>query len=668
MAEKKEKGLDISEILEEDNVAEMLSETELTSIGEEALKGYKADRQSRAPYEELLSKWTKLALQISEEKTFPWQGASNVKYPLLATAAMQFAARAYPSLVPSNGEIVKVRVLGKDPTGQKKERASRIGKFMSYQVLDEMEEWEEEMDRLLITLPIAGTVFKKTYFDPDKGRNVSCTVMPKDLVVNYWAKDLESAERCTQIYKYTKLKIQEKIRSGFYVNADLGDPQIVVEDQSADPNEMVAPSEVDSTTPFTILEQHGYLDLDKDGLAEPYVITFEETSGKVLRIAPRFSESDVFLNAEQEIAKITAQQYYTKYSFVPNPDGGFYDIGFGRLLGSINAAADTMINQITDAGTLSNMQSGFIAKGLRVKMGESGFRPGEWKEVNATGQDLKNSLFALPLREPSAVLMNLLQFLITSGKELASVAEIFVGKMPGQNTPATTTMASIEQGMKVFTAVYKRIFRSMTKEFRKLYRLNKVYLNPQTEVEFLDAPMEQSDFQGPDNDVIPAADPASVSAQEKQVKVQHAMQLLQLGTINPMELTKRYLEAFEIPQIEELLMQPQPKVDPEVEKMKQEAAIQKEAHQQKMQSEQQKAQLKATETSQKLQVEDQISQTKIKNAAIMGDLKARNELIGSTIKRGQENQSHRQKMAMQAEKHQQALKQVKEKKATQPKR
>ena len=400
----------------------------------------------------------------------------------------------------------------------------------------------------------------------------------------------------------------------------------------------------------------------------PYVITFEKESHEVARIVARFGPEDVKMNAKEEVVRIIPQQYYTKYGFVPNPDGGFYDIGFGRLLGPINESADTLINQLIDAGSLSNMQSGFIAKGLRIKMGEASFKPGEWKAVNATGQDLKSSIMPLPLREPSAILLQLLQFLIQSGKELASVAEIMTGKMPGQNTPATTTMATIEQGMKVFTAVYKRVFRAMTKEFRKLYRLNKVYLNPETEVEFFDQPMQQSDFQGPDGDILPAADPASVSAQEKQAKIEKVGQLLQLGTINPMEYTKRYLDAYEISGAEQLIMQPQPQPDPEAEAAKAEAEMAQQQSQQKMAMEERKMQMAEQSGAQKAASEREASQTKIKEAAIMGDIKTRNALIGTEMQRNNAQQSYRQKMIQQQEKHALSQRQAAEKAKSNPKK
>ena len=638
----------LEKILNSVNLADELSDEELAEIGTEVLEGFEADLSSRKEWEEDLEKWTKLALQIVEQKTFPWKGAANVKYPLLSTAAMQFNARAYPSLVPADGTMVRCKVYGKDEKGEKLKRAFRVGKHMSYQILEEMEDWESDMDRLLLILPITGTAFKKTYFDSTTQTNVSCLVYPTDLVVNYWAKKIEEAERITEILTVSQRRVKEKQIQGIYREVDLPEPTGHLE-QREEKQGFTTP-EVDKTTPYTLLEQHCYLDLDKDGYAEPYVVLVEKESKEVLRIAPRFTADNVVMNQDGDIVLIKPTHYYTKFTFVPNPDGGFYDIGFGRLLGSINASADTLVNQLLDAGSLNNLQSGFIGKGLRIKMGESNFAPGEWKAVNATGDDIKKQILPLPTKEPSPVLFNLLQFLLQSGKELASVAEIFVGKMPGQNTPATTTMASIEQGMKVFTAVYKRVFRALTKEYRKLYNLNKRYLDPQTYIEFLDEQIQQSDYAGSDNDIVPAADPAATASQEKMVKFQGLLQLLSLGTLNPMQVTAYGLDALEIPDYARFMIQ-QPQPSPEQQQMQQESQM-------KQQESQMKAQLAQTQAQHKIAVEDAKARLMLaseqEKAAIEMQMKKFDleyKKLEAILKARAASQDHNMSMRQGAEKH-----------------
>lgn len=658
----------IEDCIQSDNIAADLDHEDLLEIGEQVVNGYEADLDSRKPWEEDLKTWTDLALQIATNKTFPWPNAANIKYPLLATAAMQFAARAYPTLVPSNGDVVKCRVIGSDPDGSKSRRAYRVSKHMSYQVLEQMDDWEEDMDKLLITLPIAGTCFKKTFWDTAKQKNCSKLVLPKTLVVNYYCRNINDAERITETLFLTKRKITERINQGLYLDVDLGDPSGDTEDPTTSVNNAFQRSAIDDeTTPYTILEQHTYLDLDEDGYSEPYIVTVDLASKKVLRIVARFTEEDVTVNGKKEIVSIEAVQYYTKYGFIPNPDGGFYDIGFGRLLGPLNTSANTIINQLVDAGSLSNLQAGFIGKGLRIKMGESRFQPGEWKAVNAVGDDLKKQIFPLPVREPSQVLFNLLDLLLKSGKELASVAEIFVGKMPGQNTPATTTMATIEQGMKVFTAVYKRVYRALSSEFRKIYKLNRTYMNPEEVISVLDEPAQQDDYQGPEDDIIPGADPTAVSSQEKQAKVQALMQILQLGTLDPMAVTQLYLEAHEIPEAQKYLRQPSPPPpDPKLEAIKakaqvdqQKAAIDMQMAEHKMKLEQatkeQELQMKAAMTRQELESKQLQAVLDAHLSQAEANQKMQQQAAQTHLNVATQAMTHQQKMQQQQEAHKQNL-------------
>ena len=591
----------LTSYLEQVNIATTLDEDQLVTIGIEAHEGYQADLDSRKNWEKNLDEWTKLALQVKEEKTYPWHKASNVKYPLLATAAMQFNARAYPTLVPADGKIVFTEVIGQDVNGEKKKRADRISRLMSYQLMKQMEGWDEQMDKLLLILPIVGTCFKKTYWDSTKKRNCSHLIMPKDLVVNYWASSLEDTERKTERIEMSRRIFKERVKAGIFLDVELAPPSAPA-NLTRNIQEIVVGKD-DKTTPYILLEQHTFLDLDDDGYEEPYIITFEERSKKVLRIVARFDEKSIYMDDEGALVKIEPVEYYTKYSFIPNPDGGFYDIGFGLLLGPLNESVNTIVNQLIDAGTLSNLQSGFIGKGLRLKIGATAFNPGEWKVVNATGDDIKKQIMPLPVQAPSPVLFQLLELLVTATKELASVAEIFVGKMPGQNTPATTTQETVKQGMMLFTAVYKRVYRSLSKEFKKLYRLNRVYLDPKEQTNMLDEQIGQADFEEDSYDVYPAADPAASSSQDKQMKAQMLMSLIQLGTVDPMSVTMRILEAQEQVRPQELLPKGPPPPDPKVQAIQMKAQNDKALADAKLAAEQQKAQIKAQEAQQELQLE-----------------------------------------------------------------
>ena len=664
-------GSALNKLLEQTNIAEHLDEKELEKIGSDVHQGYQVDLKSKMAWDQQVDEWVKLAAQIKTEKSFPWPKASNVQYPLLATAAMQFAARAYPSLIPADGKIVQFKVIGADPNGGKAVKADKLAKHMNYQLLEDMADWEEEMDKLMIQLPVVGCLFKKTYFDPILKRNESRLVGPKDLIVNYWASSLEMAHRKTEIVPLTKNQLKSMQAAKLFLEVEnLEEPSTTADfPKKADVHGNVPPSTNDDTTPYLFLEQHTFLDLDKDGYQEPYIITIEEKSRKVFRIVARFDSDGIKQNEDGDIIAITPVEYYTKYSFIPNPDGGFYEIGFGHLLGPINASANTVINQLIDAGTLANLQAGFLGKGLKLKMGEAAFSPGEWKHVNSSGQDLKQQIFPLPTKEPSETLFKLLGMLLESGRELASVAEIFTGKMPGQNTPATTTNQAVEQGMKVFTAIYKRTYRSLAKEFKKLFRLNSLYdENFEKAQLILDEPIVKEDYDVNNYDVCPTADPSAVSTTQKLMKVQQLMELIPLGTLNIMEITKRVLEAQEQPNLQAIMQQPQPQVDPKVQAMEMKGKMEQEKHQMDMAQKQVDAQMKAREMEmdmkfkeREMQMDMQMKQMELRMKGVEAQMDMEHQTVQHNMDLAQADQQHRQTTEQQDQKHKQALTQTKEK-------
>lgn len=646
------------------NLVEGLTEEEKTEIAAWCKTGFEEDLDSRGEWESNIDDWIALAKQTKEDKTYPWPGASNVKYPLVATAAMQFAARSYPSLVPSNHKVVTTTVIGKDPTGEKFEKAQRVSTYMSYQLLHEMSGWEEDMDKMLMMLPIVGTMFKKTWYDKTEDKVKSKLILPKNIVVNYWTTCLDESERISEVIHLSPRLLKERQNLGIYVDVDLGE---------AAPAPNLAPSDADnnaSSLPYTLIEQHTFYDLDDDGYAEPYVITFDYNSGKLLRMSPRYLQKDLQLKDDGKVARIKPIQMYTKFGFIPNPDGSFYDIGFGVLLGPINESVNTLINQLVDSGHLHNLQSGFIGKALRVKMGDQSLRPGEWRPVNATADDLRKQIVPLPTKEPSSVLFQLMGTLITSGKELASVAEIFTGKMPGQNTPATTTMATVEQGMKVFTAVYKRIFRALSEEFYKVFELNSTYLDPNKYITVLDMEVGPEDFDSSACDVAPGADPNAASQQEKLMKAQGLMEMLQVAgpIFNPIKVLSRVLEAQEQPNWQELFSDeviqsgqvPPPPPDPKM--MAIQAKVQ--ADQQKaamdIQMKQAQMELESRDNAQKMAMESQAHAQKMQHQEQAAMIKSASDIqmanIFSAAERAkaqqglvQKDQAHQQKMSQQKE-------------------
>lgn len=644
------------------NIMDKFSKDQLEELSRQCLSGFENDKASRSAWEMELDSWMKMANQTREAKNWPWTNASNIKYPLISTAAMQFAARAYPSLVPSNQRIVNPKIVGKDPTGEKWEKADRVAEYMSYQIFHEMDNWEEDMDKLLMMVSVVGTIFKKTYYDKTKDRVVSKVVLPKNLVVNYWTKSLNECERISEIIQISQRLLKEKQNEKFYSDVDLGEVPA--------PGDADGTQAGDETTPYTLIEQHTFYDRDGDKYAEPYIVTFHKESGKILRIEPRFLLDDVKRDGTK-IIKIKPTQMYTKFGFVPNPDGSFYDIAFGTLLGPLNESVNTVINQLVDSGTLSNLQSGFIGKGLKLRPGDQILRPGEWKNVPSTGDDLKKQIVPLPAKEPSKVLFELMGALITSGKELASVAEIFVGKMPGQNTPATTTMASIEQGMKVFTAVYKRLYRSLDEEFKKIYNLNGSYLDPNHYSDVLDINIGPEDFDAENCDISPGADPTAVSQTEKLLKAQGLIEALPMvpGLMDPIEVFSRVFQAQEQPNWQKIFSQqvqqsgqlPPPPPDPKimaiqakVEADQRKAAVDIQSKQMQMEldarDKTQQMQMKAQEHAQNMQMEKEKTMQKAASDLAMANVFASTERM-----KGQQDLQNRQAS------HEQNMQQVKEK-------
>jgi len=553
----------IEEYIGVDNIAKRLEATVLDEISKAVCDGYDIDKESRADWEKTNKEAMKLARQIEEQKNFPFKNAANIKYPLLATASIQFAARAYPNFVKAP-DVVKGLVVGDDPDGVKADKAKRVGQHMSYQCLHEMEEWEEDTDKLLAVLPILGCAFKKTWFSSILGRNVSEYRNPDDIVINYWAKSMATVPRISEKFKLYPNEIKERILAGLFIDIDFGSKPSTVKEDGTE----AAANDPDQ--PRVFIEQHTYYDLDKDGYKEPYIITVDKDTKKIVRIVARFKADGIEINESGDIVKINPVHYFTKFSFMPALDGNIYDFGFGALLTPINKVINTTINQLLDAGTWSNAQCGFLGKGIQLGRGRGGgpieFAPGEWKPVGFTGDDLKKNIFPLPTKEPSLVLFNLLGFMVSGGERLSSVADILSGINENANERPTTTLARIEQGLKVFSSIHKRVYRGFREEYRKLFRLNQEYLNPKTYFVVLDAPaaVAKDDYNSESCDIVPVADPNEVTNTQKMIKAQMLMELLGRG-FNDAEIKKRFLEAMQMDEIEKILDAPAPPPDPKIE-------------------------------------------------------------------------------------------------------
>lgn len=618
--------------LDTDNVAMELSEEKLGRIGQLVHTEFEIDKNSRADWDERIDRAMKLAMQVTEEKQYPWPGAANVKYPLLTVAAIQFASRAYPVVI-QGPDVVKGKVVGNDngirkaqqsdsgltaaappqgagqdgpaqppgppqqgmlararafmgggqapqqqappqsgmgtndplnnvewevEPGLKRARADRVAAHMSYQLLEEMEEWEEETDKLLHALPIVGCMFRKIYFDAALGRNVSKLIWPKDLYVNYYAPSLKRAARITEVFLLYPYEIEERKRDGRFRDVELG--VATGQDQRGRPAEVS-----DTESPHEFLEQHRFLDLDGDGYPEPYIVTIHEATSKVMRIVPRFRDTDIETGEKDEILRITPEHYYVKYGFIPNPEGGFYDVGFGWLLDPLNKAINSTLNMLLDAGHLANAGGGFIGRGLRIKGGTVKFRVGEFKVVDSSGEGIAKNIYPLPFPGPNVVLFSLLGLLIEAAQDITSVKDVLTGESQPANQPASTTLALIEQGLQVFTAIQKRYLRSAKHEYKRLYELNAAYLEDEVYFQVMDdqQAVGRTDYNTDDMDIVPVADPRSVSAMQRRVRAQFLMEFRGDPQVNQPELYERIFRGMDEDDIEILLMA-QPSPNPEL--------------------------------------------------------------------------------------------------------
>lgn len=589
----------LNSFLEMTNIADILDNDLLVEIGAKVYEDYQIDKDSRQSWEERTREAVELASLIAEKKYYSGELVANIKYPTLATAAVQFSARAMPNIIKGR-DVVKVKVVGstapppampavidevppEEATPEqiqsieqslvehqsyrnKHARAERIAKFMSYQFLEEIDDWRDSLDQLLVALPVVGCAFKKTYYDSINNRAQSPYVSADDLVVNYHAKSLESAPRVTHVLEFRPNEIEERVRSKVFLDRDFGSPEKMEDTRDED-------------SPHVFLEQHRWWDLDKDGYQEPYIVTVHKDTQQVVRITARFDADGIIMDEKGKVLMIRPVQYFTRYMFMPAFDGNFYGFGLGSLMTPLNATINTTINQLLDAGTRANRQGGFLGKGVRLGRNDMlFFKAGEWKPVNNTGDDLRKGIIPLPTVEPSQTLFQLLSLMIQASKEVSSVNDVLTGEQQGANQSPTTTLSLIEQGLKVFSSIYDRVHRSLKSEFQKVWRLNRLYLMPDYYMAVLDDPEAAiEDFYDEDMDVVPVSNESELSHTQKMVKAEALMGMVGTG-LNDREIQRRYLEAFDVPDIEKLLppeeqkQEPPPEVQLEMAKLEIEKA------------------------------------------------------------------------------------------------
>jgi len=504
------------------NLTDQFTDNDLALIGHHCKMGYEQDLASRSDWMRRNEAGMDLALQIQKDKSFPWAGCANVAFPIVTIAALQFHAQAYPAIVDGN-QVVKCETFGSQDE-KVVARAERVSTHMSWQVLYQDRSWEDQADKGLFNLSIVGCNFKKTRFVGAKAHNVSELVLAKNFVINYYAKSLEECPRKTHQIPLFRNEVRESVLSGTYRDIlddawYLGAPAPRSSRQQAeqDNRQGTTPPPPSHTDALPFCEQHINLDLDQDGYDEPYIITFHETTGTVVRIVTRFdSDKDIERATggkyKGKILRIKATEYFTKYGFIPSPDGGFYDIGFGVFLGPLNETINSLVNVLLDSGTMQVTAGGFLGRGAKIRGGQQTHAPFEWKRVDATGDDLRKSLVPLPVNAPSDVLYQLLGLLINYASRISGTTDTVVGENPGQNTPASTTQTMVQMGQKVYSAIFKRVWRAAKEEFRKLYLLNSIYLP-------LDRTFPggatRADYTSEGDEICPVADPNITSDSQK---------------------------------------------------------------------------------------------------------------------------------------------------------
>lgn len=567
------------------DISEAFSPEDLVRIGGEVVDDYTRDDQDRSEWKRIVEKAQKSAAQESRgTKDYPWNRASNVHYPLLTVAATQFNARAYPAIVKGD-EAVSVKVVGSDkgrpqmmmgpqgpmpamqpgpdgqpapvwqvPPGAKTARAGRVKDYLNTVLFYRMEDWEADTDALLLQLPIDGCAFRKVWYDPETQQQRAALVSALRIVVPSGARSCETTPRLTEevpdVYPY---QITERMLSGFYRT------------------ETLTQEGEDDQKPRLVLEQHRLMDVDGDGLPEPYIVTVDHATRKVLRIEANFGPADVQVDERGRALSIKRGKFYVKYSFFPHPQGKFYDIGLGHLLEQIGDVVNTAMNQIIDAGHAQVAGGGFIASGIRLqgnsRTSNLRYRPGEYATVNGvTGDQLRNGIYERTMPGPSPVMVQVLDMMLAAARDISSVKDVITGEA-SNNGQVGTTLALIEQGLQVFTAIYKRIYRSLREEYALLSENIAKFGGERAEADYanvLDDPAANfaADFTFEDMDIRPVSDPTSVTRMQKMARAQF---VLQIANQNPLydqrKVHLRVLEAADIEDAEDLFAPP-PQPDP----------------------------------------------------------------------------------------------------------
>ena len=539
------------------NLAELLEDKVLGPIGSELCDDFNQYKTSRQDWEKAYTDGLDLLGFKYERRTEPFKGASGATHPVLAEAVTQFQAQAYKELLPADGPV-RTQIIGAG-TVQREQEAQRVKEFMNYQIMDVMKEYESEFDQMLFYLPLSGSTFKKVYYDELLGRPVSKFIPAEDLVVPYSATSLEDAEAIVHIIKITENDLRKQQVSGFYRDVPLTAPEGLETDLQKKQNELEGIRKTTGDNLFTLLEFHTNLDIEgfedmnpktnePSGIKLPYIVTIEEDSREVLSIRRNWEQTDP---KKQKI------QYFVHFKFLPGL--GFYGFGLIHMIGGLSRTATSALRQLLDAGTLANLPAGFKQRGIRVRDDAQPIQPGEFRDVDAPNGNIKDSFMMLPFKEPSQTLLSLMGVVVQAGQRFASIADMQVGD-GNQQAAVGTTVALLERGSRVMSAIHKRMYASLKQEFNSLARLFKLYLPPVYPYDVVGGArqIKQADF----NDnvaVIPVADPNIFSQTQRISLAQTEMQLAASNPAmhNTYQVYRNMYEALGVKDIDRILIQPQ---------------------------------------------------------------------------------------------------------------
>lgn len=533
----------------ESNLAEVLDESYMETLANELISDYNDDLNSRKDWETTIQEGMDLLGLKVEERSEPWEGACGITHPMLTEAVVRYQAEMIMETVPASGPV-RTKVIGKE-TKEKIDAAQRVENDMNYRLMEEMPEWRTEQERMYWSQPLMGSAFKKVYYDPSLGRQVSMFVPADDLIVSYGETSLQSAQRITHRMRKNKNEIRKLQVSGFYIDVELGEPPKDISNLQKRRNELTGIDGINDTR-YRLLEIHTYLDLEgyedeqdgeKTGIALPYVVTINEGTQQILSIRRNWREDDPLKQA---------RMHFVHYPYITG--FGFYGFGLLHLIGGHARGATSLLRQLVDAGTLSNLPGGLKSRGMRIVGDDTPIAPGEWRDVDVPGSSIRDNILPLPYKEPSQTLSALLAAIVEEGRRFASIADMKVSDMSSQ-APVGTTLAILERTLKVMSAVQARVHYSMKEEFKLLSSIIRDFTPEEYDYEVEDAPrmVKQSDYDN--TEIIPVSDPNSATMSQRIVQYQAALQLAQGAPqiYDLPELHKQMLLTLNIKNVDKLI-------------------------------------------------------------------------------------------------------------------